>query len=115
MGKTPNQMVTSGMMMKVGVEMAPTTYDQTPEQYSRRMPKDRSDWNSGQCLLLKMIWKWPCAAKARPGAQDGLRIRWGRGLPCSQGAPRMHPAAAGGHYILHRGSVCRALPCAIAV
>jgi hypothetical protein len=30
MGNTPNQMVTQGMMMKVGVEMAPTTYDHTP-------------------------------------------------------------------------------------
>jgi hypothetical protein len=32
MGKMPPQIVTMGMIMKKGVVMAPTTYDQTPEQ-----------------------------------------------------------------------------------
>ena len=40
-GKIPAQMVNRGMMIKRGVVMAPTMYDQTPEQYMMRMKGDR--------------------------------------------------------------------------
>lgn len=50
-------MVTSGTAMKKGVAMAPTTYDHTPEQYMMRWNQVRRLWKSGQCSLLRTIWK----------------------------------------------------------
>lgn len=49
------------MMMKVGVDMAPTMYDHTPEMNIIFMKKERRGWFKGQCSLLNMIWKWPCS------------------------------------------------------
>ena len=63
MGKTPAQMVTRGMALKTGVVMAPTMYDQTPEQYMMRWNQGRSRWNSGQCSPLNTIWKCPCSRR----------------------------------------------------
>ena len=65
MGKTPPQMVTRGMMMNMGVVMAPTTYDQTPVQYIRRWKGGRPCWKRGQCREDSMIWKWPLHQRER--------------------------------------------------
>ena len=41
--------------MKVGVEMAAHTYDQTPLLYRMRIPQDSLLWNRGHTLGLNMI------------------------------------------------------------
>ena len=69
MGKTPAQMVTRGMALKTGVVMAPTMYDQTPEQYMMRWNQGRSRWNSGQCSPLNTIWKCPCSQQPAMSTQ----------------------------------------------
>jgi hypothetical protein len=30
-------------------------------------------WNSGQCCVLNMIWKWPCAAAAAAGVPQHIK------------------------------------------
>ena len=47
--------------MNMGVSTALTQYAHTPEQYSRRLMAGSLLRNSGQYLVLKKIWKWPCA------------------------------------------------------
>ena len=69
MGKTPAQIVTRGMALKTGVVMAPTMYDQTPEQYMMRWNQGRSRWNSGQCSPLNTIWKCPCSQRPAMSTQ----------------------------------------------
>jgi len=64
MGKMPPQMVTMGTAMKKGVVRAPTTYDQTPEQYRTRCKGDSPDTKSGQ-WREKKIWKWPLHQRDR--------------------------------------------------
>lgn len=73
-GNTPPQIVTMGTAMKNGVVRAPTTYDQTPEQYRMRCRGDRPFTNSGQCLEKK-IWKWPLHHRDR--CWKMLRTSWG--------------------------------------
>ena len=48
---------TSGMMMKVGVEVSPTMYDHTPDMYRMRMPTDSLFCSRGQRSLFRAIWK----------------------------------------------------------
>ena len=64
MGKMPAQMVTSGTAMNTGVVTAPTRYDHTPVQYMMRSHQGSSRWNSGQCLLDRIIWKCLRARRA---------------------------------------------------
>lgn len=56
--------------MKMGVSTALTQYAQTPEQYRMRLMKGSLFRNSGQYLMLKKIWKWPCAEDQMHGLVD---------------------------------------------
>ena len=52
---SPIQIVRNGMAMKTGVVMAPTVYDQHPEQYIRRSNRRKRHWNSGVRVGFRMI------------------------------------------------------------
>ena len=57
MGKTPAQMVTSGMTMNMGVVRAPTMYAHTPVRYMNLWKKLRPSMKKGVCSLDMTIWK----------------------------------------------------------